>query len=391
MAKRGDIDALIEMANCYAYGEEDVKPNIRKAEKIFTEELDCSYHSPRAINPKALYYWGLFLFNKGDETSQWGKLDTYQRALLNIKKAADEGYLRAQAMWARSLMGESRIYNYLGDVYSEDYLLELSKFVGGTYFPIAKEYYRKAAEQGDAQMQFEFAERLCERALSAQGTQEDAEDGMYWYQIASQQNHTEAQYRYGCHLYFGTLFNQPDTVAGIKWLEKAALAGHNNAIGEVGYIFMNSKSQSDREKGEKYLRDGSVASSLCCRYLAYCILNNQINEEHKGELIEVLTKAVDRDPISEILLGNCYDKGIKCEIDSKEAANFYELGLEHRGLFPDEYQYLYIPIVLEASKRLAYFYENGVGVYKNRDKAKQYNNLAEYYEEYIQNNPEICK
>lgn len=390
MAKQGDIDALIELANCYAYGEEDVKPNIKKAEKIFTEELDCSYRSHRAINLKALYYWGLFLFLRGDETSQWGKVDTYERALLNIKAAADEGYLLAQAIWARSLMGETKIINYLSLVYREDYLVELTKFIGGSYFPLAKEYYRKAAEQGDAQMQFEFAEQLCKRALSAQGTYQDEEDAWYWYRIAAEQNHIEAQFRLGYHLFFGTLFNKPDTVAAVNWLEKAALAGHDKAVAEVGFILINSKSQSDQERGEKYLRESSADNLRSCRYLAYGILNNQIKEEHEGELIELLSKGSDSDPVSAILLGHCYDKGIECEKDPVTAAKFYELGKE-KGGFPAEYEHLYIPSVLEACKRLAYFYENGIGVYKNRDKAEKYNNYVEFYEEYINDHPEIFK
>lgn len=89
---------------------------------------------------------------------------------------------------------------------------------------------RKAAEQGDAQAQFNLG--MC--YANGKGVKENLTEAVEWYRKAAEQGHAQAQYELsGCYyLKYGY-----DNNKCIEWLRKAAEQGHIKAQYQLGYCY----------------------------------------------------------------------------------------------------------------------------------------------------------
>lgn len=85
-------------------------------------------------------------------------------------------------------------------------------------------WYRKAAEQGVAEAQFNLAHCLA----TGRGTVQNYVESFAWMQKAAQQQIVEAQFLLGV-MYKDGLGSMPNPVRAKEWLERAAKAGNEDA------------------------------------------------------------------------------------------------------------------------------------------------------------------
>jgi len=104
-------------------------------------------------------------------------------------------------------------------------------------------WYRKAAEQGLPEAQFELG--YCYD--NGEGVEQNPSEAAKWYRKAAEQGHAEAQYYMGyCCLYgYGV---EKDETEAIKWIRKAAEQG-------------NDMAQDDLEKSQE--RGASLSITYC--------------------------------------------------------------------------------------------------------------------------------
>ena len=103
----------------------------------------------------------------------------------------------------------SRYYN--GDGVAQDYSQ-------------AVYWYRKAAEQGDAEAQYNMG--VCYE--NGQGVDKDYAQAVCWYRLAAEQGLADAQFNLGVCYYKG-LGTSKDKAQAIYWFEKVAGQGGENA------------------------------------------------------------------------------------------------------------------------------------------------------------------
>lgn len=84
--------------------------------------------------------------------------------------------------------------------------------------------YRKAAENGDADAQYNMS--VCYYKMLT--VDYNPAEGLKWLRKAAEQGHVEAQYRLGL-LYSGGIGVTRDMDKAIEWMRKAAAQGHDGA------------------------------------------------------------------------------------------------------------------------------------------------------------------
>ena len=92
----------------------------------------------------------------------------------------------------------------------------------------AVKWYRKAAEQGVAEAQFNLG--VCYD--NGEGVAQDKEEAVKWYRKAAEQGVAEAQYNLGA-CYANCEGVEQDKKEAMKWLRKAAVNGNENAKGAL--------------------------------------------------------------------------------------------------------------------------------------------------------------
>lgn len=113
-------------------------------------------------------------------------------------------------------------------------------------FTEAMKWFRRAADQGDAEAQYSIG-MLYDYAL---GVSQDFTKAMQWYLLAAKQNHAGAQYCIGM-LYDNTEGSVPDFVKAMHWYRLAAAQNHPSAQNNIGLLYA---------KGEGVPQDNDIAS-----------------------------------------------------------------------------------------------------------------------------------
>src|SRR5581483_9275285 len=128
----------------------------------------------------------------------------------------------------------------------------------------AIKWYRKAAEQGNAEGQY---------SLGGQ----DYSEAIKWYRKAAEQGHTTAQYNLGV-LYYRALGVQQDLAEAAKWFRKAAEQGNADAQFWLGAFYY---------AGAGVLRDETEA-------LAWFMLSATSGNNEAAKQRDALERALDR-------------------------------------------------------------------------------------------------
>ena len=103
-------------------------------------------------------------------------------------------------------------------------------------YEAAVKWYRKAAEQGFVEAQFELA--LCYE--NGDGVPQDDAESITWYYKAAEQGHAIAQNNLGVHFHDGKGVNR-NYAEALKWYYKAAEQGVENSLYGIGLCFENGQ------------------------------------------------------------------------------------------------------------------------------------------------------
>ena len=235
LAEKGDIDAQIKLANCFAKGQ-DVDQNLEEAAKWFKVAAELG-------SDKAQYELGkLFLIGAG--VAQ----DTLE-ALRWYTKAAEQDNVNAQGFLGSAY--------YYGIVVEQDrnqgvywltkaaekgsiiYILQLAGFLSSMQnYSDAFKWYLLGAEKGSPQAQFEVG--YCYEI--GQGVSKDYSEAIKWYMMAAEPNEEsnigspDAQYRLGLCYENGRGVNK-DLTEAIKWYSKAVNPIDNELSANVDALF----------------------------------------------------------------------------------------------------------------------------------------------------------
>jgi TPR repeat protein len=111
----------------------------------------------------------------------------------------------------------------------------------------AADWYRRAAEQGDASAQNNLGVMLA----NGQGVPQDDEQAVYWYRLAAEQGHALAQYNLG-GMYNSGRGVARDTVRSYMWMLLAADAG--DAAASAGKAMVVRRRSQEQIVCAKHMR-----------------------------------------------------------------------------------------------------------------------------------------
>jgi TPR repeat protein len=191
----------------------------------------------------------------------------------------------------------------------------------------AVKWYRKAAEQGHADAQYNLGVMY----YKGQGVPQDYTEALKWYRKAAEQGHADAQYILGIRYSNGQGVPQDDTEA-VKWYRKAAEGGNAHAQFRLGLFYYRGVLgvSQDYAKAVKWYRKAAEQGNLD----------------------------------AQLELGDMYDFGYYVPRDYAESAKWYLKAAEQGST--------------KAQCRIGTFYENGMGVPQHYAKAvKWYREAAE--------------
>ena len=103
-------------------------------------------------------------------------------------------------------------------------------------FEQAVRWFRAAAEQGDARAQYSLGVRYHE----GEGVPQDYEQAVRWFYSAAEQGHTRAQYNLGRSYWTGKGVTRNDQEA-VQWLRPAAEKGHARAQYYLGRAYLDGE------------------------------------------------------------------------------------------------------------------------------------------------------
>lgn len=370
-AKRGDIDAGIDLAICYGYGL-GVKQNIEKATELFEKLAGSSSDYSNTQGAEAAYEYGVFLIKIKSNSFRYKYSAVAGQGVAYIHCAAERGYERAQLIFARMHRGKiwtSELCNhyYNTTYFRNNYLYDLG------FYTDAVHWYQKAASQGKAAIQIEFADYLAEAA----GYDPQApEIAVYWYKTAAEQGDDKAQVKYGYCWQKGFGIQKSDEEA-LKWFMKAAKLGNAEGMCRVGILFLgitrsfeieNQENEfslsegtdtggDERQQGIDWLKKSAELNYPGAPY--YLGVFYKECERNEGEAFKWFYAGSRLENAKAYYeLGRCYEEGRGCPSDVKNAAVYYEKAAQ-KG-------------IKKAVEKMVYFYENGIGVYKDKQKAEEY-------------------
>ena len=284
---------------------------------IFVFALLISTASPNgmAMNPQKNTAQNSFSFGKlltGDVEAQkelakmYYANQDYQEALKWFRKVAEQGDAEAQT--------------YLAEMYA------YGKGVKKDYQEALK-LYRKAAEQGDATVQ----NKLAAMYYNGEVVKQDYQEALKWFRKAAEQGHATAQNNLAAMYYNGEGVKQ-DYQEALKWFRKAAKQGHATAQNDLASMYYNGEGvKQDYQEALKWFRKAAEQGHVNSQFMLGIILINGGNGvwPNKTEGARLLTIAAEHGHVrAQYNLGRIYENGIGVRQDNTEALKWYQKALE---------------------------------------------------------------
>ena len=239
----------------------------------------------------------------------------------------------------------------------------------------AVEWYRKAAEQGDASAQYSFGLRH----YHGDGVVKDEAEAVMWWRKSAEQGNADAQFSLG-NCYANGLGVSKDEAEAVEWYRKAAEQGHAGAQNNLGILYENGQGVvKDEAEAMKWYRksaeqgDARAQFSLGLRYT-----NGQGVVKDETEAVKWYRKAAEQGHASaQCNLGLSYANGQGVAKDEAEAVKWVRKAAEQENA--------------SAQFDLGLSYTNGQGVVKDEAEAvKWFRKSAEQGNASAQYNLGIC-
>ena len=189
--------------------------------------------------------------------------------------------------------------------------------------------FRAAAEQGDAEAQFQLGTEyyLVHRSCKKTGTfgPIDETEGVKWFRKAAEQGHAEAQYWLGICYSHGNVIPE-DKAEGVKWYRKAAEQLHRGAMNSLGvaYQYGLGVPEDKVEAVRWYRKAAEQGCENAMRLLGSCYFDGDGVPKDKEEAVKWFRKSAEQGCcIGKYLLANCYYDGVGIEQDRAEAVRLF--------------------------------------------------------------------
>lgn len=250
----------------------------------------------------------------------------YDLALQIVKPFAEQGSLAAQKKCAELLY-----YNFD----DEDG---------------AAEWYKKAAEQGDA-------ESMCELA-DIYSFKDDYQKVEEYYLKAAQLGSAEAECSLG-NLYCDI---KEDYESALNWYKKASEHGYSFATCRIGEMYLNGEGVlCDKYKAFEYFEKAAEDSFYGQYFLGKCYFDGSGTEQNYAKAIEIWKKAAEYNSDSQYALGLCYLNGEGVKKNVGKAVEYLKKASDTEE---------------DAAYKLGEIYYEGNGVKKDENAAKEYWRIA---------------
>ncbi|KAI9004951.1 kinase-like domain-containing protein [Hyaloraphidium curvatum] len=226
----------------------------------------------------------------------------------------------------------------------------------------AAKWYRKSAEQGDANGQCNLG-RCIENGW---GFVKDVDVAMGWYRLSANQGNASGQDNLG-RCYANGWGVAKDLVEAVKWHRKSAEQG--NALGQYNlgrcYEYGLGVSQDHVEAARWYRKSAEQGDAYGQRALGTCYESGCGVATNLAEAAKWYRKAADQgNALGQYNLGRCYENGRGVAQDVAEAVRWYRKSADQG----DAYVQFYLGVC----------YENGWGVAKDLiEAARCYRRSAE--------------
>ena len=301
--KEDDYDSYLENKAKLQQNEE-VLFYIAKVIKDYCTEECVSFNEQAMFFAGVLSFWGICLKNDNEKAEMY-----WERAAL-------KNHVLAQRL--------------LGVLYSEKEDLKKAIY-----------WYKKAAEQGNADAQY----RLGDCYYNGAGVEEDEQQAVYWYRKAAEQGNADAQHSLGL-CYFNGEGVEEDKQQAIYWYIKAAEHGDTEVQGLLASIFKGDvKAQTSLIAICEGRGNEQDYKQLICRYtkifehnqksIAYETERHNEEQSESESLLsnEVLDyqliahcnrkKAEQGDTYAQTSLGFCYYTGNGVRQDYQQAVYWF--------------------------------------------------------------------
>ena len=195
-------------------------------------------------------------------------------------------------------------------------------------------WYRKAAEQGDADSQLDLGSLY----YYGEGVAQDYTEAVKWYRMAAEQGDDNAQTGLGA-CYFNGYGVSQDYAEAVRCFYKAAENGNAAAQYNLGRSYYSGQGVvQDYEEAAKWYRKAAEQGNAEAQYiLGICNLKGQGVERDTGEAMRWLRKAADYgNAEAQYTLGCSYGSGDGVARDDVEAARWFRKSAE-QGLAVAQY------------------------------------------------------
>jgi TPR repeat protein len=249
--------------------------------------------------------------------------------------------------------GDANAQNNIGFLYDK------GLGVGQEYTQAAL-WYRKAAEQGNADAQNNIG-LLYTKGL---GVPQDYTEAMQWFRKASDQGSASAQGNIG-FLYERGLGVSQDYAEAIRWYRRAAERGDANAQNNIGILYQNGLGVAqDYMQAERWFRKGAVQGSAPAENSMGVLYERGlgIGQDYSHAMYWYHKAADQGDAMAQSNIGSLYMRGLGVAQDYAQAALWYSKAAE-QGNPAAEYQ-------------LGVMSENGLGMARNYVDAIKWLNRA---------------
>ena len=212
---------------------------------------------------------------------------------------------------------------------------------------------RKAAEQGDAEAQYQLG--LCYE--NGDGVDEDMTQAASWYRKSAEQGNADAQ----CNL--GWCYENGEGVAedmtqAVAWYRKSAEQGNAQGQNNLGVCYKNGESVTkDVSKAVQLFRKAAEQGNAMAQFnLGICYENGEGVAKDMIQAVAWYRKAAEQENAgAQFNLGWCYNFGEGVAKDMAQAVQWYCKAADQGDA--------------DAQCNLGWCYENGEGVAKNYEQA----------------------
>ena len=233
----------------------------------------------------------------------------------------------------------------------------------------AVEYWREAAEQGNAAAQCNLG--VCYK--NGQGVEKDYNKAVEWYKKSAEQGYARAECSLGYCYEYGQGVEQ-DYGKAVEWYKKSVEQGYAVAQCNLGYCYEYGQGvEQDYKKAvEWYKKSAEQGEETAQKNLGVCYKCGRGVEKDYKQAVEWYKKSAEQGyAAAQNSLGYCYEYGQGVEQDYGKAVEWYKKSAEQGNA--------------AAQCNLGYCYYNGQGVEQDYKKA------VEWYEKSAKQDNEKAK